>query len=156
TLESVAGFGYTSLDGFRTISNTTETGEGAKLGAMTSKWEHEFGATIEPYFEFGLGLAPSVMGVSGPSFEFLSVTLAGGLELGILSPLDTNSRDYVGPNWQLTGSATLSLDPLASNMDVAEKFFGRIGLVETNHIVELDLTLFHRQRVFAKSPAPQL
>lgn len=151
-----AGLGYTATGGYEVLSEVTETGEGAKMASGSAAWENAFEASVEPYMQVDVGIAPTIAGYALPGFDFLRGRLSAEAAVALSAPVSADTLGYTGPTWELTAAASLGLEPIRSSLAAIEAFLDRLGLEDTGAIARLDLEILGTETLVAASPSPAL
>ncbi len=152
-VEVKVGFGYGASDGFYTIKEREDVGEGVVLGKAEAGMKHEFKVQVEPFFRGVLANSIQLAHWELLSAGTVGLKVFGGTDLALGLPFDPNERDYKGPEWSVYAGVSADLAPLMETLEATNKFLSRIGL---GRISSLDVVLFQYKRVLMQSPRPRL
>lgn len=147
------GFGYSASEGFYTIKERKDVGEGVTLGAAEGGMKKEFKVQVEPFFRGVLAKAIQLAHWELLSAGTASLKLLGGLDLALSRPFDPADRGYKGPEWNVYAGIQGDLSPLMETLAPTNRLLSRIGL---GTISSLDVVLFQYKRMLSQSPRLRL
>lgn len=152
-VEVKLGFGYSAANGFYTISERVDTGEGATLGQADASMKNEFKVQFEPFFQGVLAGAITLAHWEIFAAETVRLKFFGGADLAMTPPFGESEQDYKGPEWNICAGVLADLAPLMDSKKYVDKLFEALGLPKLG---SLDVVLFSFKRVLFASPKPKL
>ncbi len=152
-LDTTAGVTY-DTSGFSNVSSFQRTGSGLTWGRYEGDVDGAFEAAVEPYLKAVFNVSAAVGPRSLADFELVEVKVGGKADLSLASPIDPLVRGYTGPQWELFGTYSGSLDPLLENVQSGiQPVLNLVGI--DADITSVDAELFSDEYKVSESPKPK-